>query len=264
MSFLSPMQSKHRGGGTQRRSSTGPVLTPRSIATLRSIAVACSVLASAVTMLGGSPAAAQAVPVSVEHVGSIPVTSAGTVLIERTRGDVRVEGWDDPTVLVRVTARSKSAITAADMRAATSELDGFAARLVKASPSEVIITGLSPSGHRLKRFGGKRGVALTYTIRMPRTAKLILRHGIGSVEVTGLAADLNVASGVGDIHITSPLDPAASVTASATIGDVSIARGVGNGVYRQHALLGRRYSYDPVGANRHVVARVRIGSVEID
>jgi len=206
-------------------------------------------------------AASQAGAVLTEHVASVPMSTTGTVSIERTWGDVRIEGWDQASVSVRVSARSKAAVPAADAVAAKSALDGFAASITQASPSAVTITALSPDKRELKRFGGKRGIALTYTISMPRNANLILRHRTGSVEVVGLSSDLNVASDVGDVRISTPLGPAVAVTASAAIGDVSVSHGTG--VYRQRALVGQRYSDEPVGAHRRIVARVKIGSVEI-
>lgn len=235
---------------------------PRNM--LRTIMLLGCALASAATPASRSAAATRAGTVSTEHVQSVPLPLAETVSIERTWGDIRIEGSDGAAVSVRVTARSKAAIPPADADAARHDLDGFAARIVAASPSRVVITALSPGAAGLKRFGGRRGVALTYTITMPRTAGLELRHGVGSVEVAGLASDVNVAADVGDVRITTPLDPTVAVAASATIGDVSVARHARTGTYRRHALLGGRYSDEPAGAARHVIARVKIGSIEID
>ncbi len=229
---------------------------------VRAIILTGCTIAPAAARDATSPPALQAGAVSTEHVDTVPMAAAGTVSVERTWGAVRVEGWDEASVKVRVSARAKSPVPAADAAAAQQDLDGFAARIVHASPSAVTITALSPGNRALKRFGGRRGIALTYTISMPRTADLVLRHRVGSVEIVGLSSNVNVASRVGDVRISTPLGPTVAVTASATIGDVSIAHG--GGVYRQRALVGRRYSDAPVGADRSVVARVRIGSVEID
>lgn len=210
--------------------------------------------------------AAQAGSVSVDQVALTAMATGGTLVIERTSGNIRITAWDRPSVSIRVTARAKAAIGADAADAARQALGAFAVRIDPVSSSQIRLTARAPNAAELKRFGGRRGIVLTYTVQMPRTASLVLRHRVGSVDVVGVASNVEVEAGVGDVRIATALDPATAVTASAKIGEVRIPRHPGDAAPApRQALLGQLYrALEVAPRRRQVVARIGIGSVEIE
>ena len=212
-----------------------------------------------------SAAAAVDAPVQATRSQSSPLSMNGAVTIDRTWGEVSIEGWDQPSVEVTVTARSKKAYPAAEAEGMRARLAAFGFETKAASPGQLAITGLSPNATLLKPFGGKSGVSVAYSIRMPRAARLTLRHDVGEVAVKGLESDLDVASRIGDVRLTVPLDASVAVEGSARIGEVSVNPALGaRGSAKRHALVGHSFSYAPSNAHRHIIAHVGIGSVAID
>jgi hypothetical protein len=211
----------------------------------------------------GTAASAQS-PVEISRSQTIPIAPAGTVSIDHTWGEVTVDAWDRPAIEVVVTARSKKAYPDGEAQEMRTRLARFGFDMKAVSPEQAIVTGLAPKASLLKPFGGKSGVSVHYAIRMPRTGTLIMHHGIGEVSVTGLKGDLDVSAGTGSVHIAVPIDPNVAVESAVRIGEITLATDLrARGESQRKALVGERFSYRPAGANRHISARVGIGSVSI-
>lgn len=187
------------------------------------------------------------------------VPAAAAIVIEGTRGIVTIAGRDEAVVAVRVDARFKHDVPPA----AAAVLNQYAAR-IDSSASQVTISATGPTARSLEQHGGDRAIALSYTIDMPRTARLRVRHDVGSVAISGVTADLDIAAKVGDIRIDTPPDYHAALKASSTIGDVSVGRRRGAATRVQQVLLGQRYRDQPVDAAHRIDARIGIGSIEIE
>lgn len=220
---------------------------------------------STALLLAMPAAAADEAPISVERSLSVPMAAGGTVTVDETWGDLDIVAWDKPEVAVDFRARSQKAYPADESAKARAKLERFGVDAKATSATAVTVTGINPGATLGSPFGGKSGVRMTYTLHIPRDSKLIVRHAIGSVGVRDVAGDLDVQGGTGELTLKVPLGATTAVEASTRIGDISVPDGLREGGERKRrALVGERFSYVPATVERRVVARLSIGSIDID
>lgn len=196
---------------------------------------------------------------------TVPLAPDGKVVVDETWGDLEVLAWDRPEVEVAFSASVRADLDPEDLAAAEARLARFGVDTRAVSPAEVTVTGVNPGASVVKPFGGKSGIRMRYTLHVPRRATLVVRHGIGSVKVSDLAADVDVGAGTGELTLALPLDAATAVEASTGVGDVTVPPSLREtGELRRRALVGQRFSYRPAAPARRVVARLSIGSIEFE
>lgn len=203
--------------------------------------------------------------VSVERTLTVPLAPAGLVTVDETWGDLEIHAWDRAEVSVDFRARSQKAYPDDKASKARDKLERFGVEAKAASAAEVIVTGINPSASLGSPFGGKSGVQMRYVLRVPHDARLVVRHAIGHVSIKDVAGDVDVQGGTGELSLDLPLGPNTAVDASTRIGDIAIAPSLRDkGELKRRALVGERFSYTPATVDRHVVARLSIGSIEIE
>jgi hypothetical protein len=219
-----------------------------------------------VALLLAAPAlAADEAPITVARSLSVPLAAGGTVTIDETWGDLDIVAWDKPEVSVDFRASSQRAYPADEAAKAQARLERFGVEAKAVSAGAVSVTGLNPEATLGSPFGGKSGVRMRYSVHVPRDSRLVVRHAIGSVAVKDVAGDLDVQGGTGELTLRVPLGATTAVEASTRIGDISVPASLRDGgELKRRALVGERFSYAPATIERRVIARLSIGSIDIE
>jgi hypothetical protein len=196
--------------------------------------------------------------VEVTTVQSADYTAGATVRIVGTAGELNVEAWDQPRV--------EATLTGSDY-ADASERDGVKKNLqrigftVAKSGNDIAVELKAPSRHFWARWlRGKTNATLVCRVMVPRDAKLVVRHEDGSVVIYGVAGDIDAAARFGDI-VLQLADPAQySIDAKTRMGGVYTDY---EGKYRRRVLVGEKLDTTGAAGAHKVLARVRIGGIDI-
>jgi predicted membrane protein len=149
-------------------------------------------------------------------------TSGGTLELKDSMGDVEIVGWDQPQVEVTVRKFTERTYAPQEMEKALAQLERIVVRTDQVADDHLVIRTEFPSWNLFTRLlGGKSNVHLSYTIRVPKQTRLIIRHDVGEVRVHDVAANMDVTARIGDIDVNLPDDERYTIDAKAHIGDVS-------------------------------------------
>jgi hypothetical protein len=127
----------------------------------------------------------------------------GTIRVNHSYGDLRVEGWDQPEVEITLTKSLNRFGASTTQDQDKNRMESIHVTTDHGSPTELTIATMIASRHSkwsppLPRTT-TAGVDLEYEIHVPRDSKLVIHHGTGSVSVTGVAGDIEATVGRGDI-----------------------------------------------------------------
>jgi hypothetical protein len=91
---------------------------------------------------------------------------------------------------------------------------------------------------------------------------LLIKHGIGEVEVVNVSGDIEATASIGQISLRLPEDQSYAVDARARIGDVSSEFGQ---VTRRQGFLavGAKLAGEPSAPTRRIFLRVGIGDIQV-
>jgi hypothetical protein len=196
--------------------------------------------------------------VEVKTVQTADHTRGAAVRIEGTAGELNVETWDQPRV--QATLSSVEYAEAHDQAAEKKKLERI--RLVVEKESgDVVVEMKAPKRHFWGRLlGGKTDASITCTVMVPLNAKLVVRHGNGTVVVYGSDADIDATAGFGDIVLQLASTGKYSVDARVRVGTVYTDY---QGKYRQPILVGQKFVTEAGPGARKVTARVGVGGISI-
>jgi hypothetical protein len=132
---------------------------------------------------------------------------------------VSVEGWEQPKVEVTV-LKMLSYGFKSDQK---ERLERVHVATDRRSDSELSISTSAPSANRLVHpFAGKGGgVALEYWIRVPRSSRLVIQHGVGMVSISSVVGDIDASGGRGDLLLGLPGTGPYAIDARSKLGVVS-------------------------------------------
>lgn len=127
----------------------------------------------------------------------------GTLRLEHSTGDVTIEAWDQPGLEMTTTIRSLDQYPAAD-RAKEKEKLGLVHVTSKRSGDELVITTDYPRHRAFPWVDSLSTVTdfyLTYKIKVPRNAKLAIRHDDGEVHIDEVAGNVQARARQGLIEL---------------------------------------------------------------
>jgi hypothetical protein len=147
----------------------------------------------------------------------------GTLRIEHSTGELTIEGWDQPGVEITTTKSSKEEYLPGDRAKATQELDRVRIS-TKRNGDELVVTTEYPRHRAFPYVTPLQTVTnfdLEYVIKVPRNAKLIVRHDDGEVHVDDLTGNIQVTArqGLIALRLVSEMPPA--IDAKSYIGTVN-------------------------------------------
>jgi predicted membrane protein len=112
-------------------------------------------------------------------------------------------------------------------------------------------------------FRGKTNLNLDYLIKVPRQSTLLIKHGIGEVDVTNVSGDIEATASIGEISLKLPEDQRYAVDAHVRIGDVSSE--FGQTTRRQGFIpVGAKLEGDPGAPTRRIFLRIGIGDINVN
>jgi hypothetical protein len=183
----------------------------------------------------------------------------GIIRITGSYGDVSVEGWEQPKVEVTVIKALSYGFSNEDKE----RLERVHVATDRRSDSELSISTSAPSANRFVHpFGGKGGgVALEYWIRVPRSSRLVIKHGVGMVSVSNVVGDIDAAGSRGDLLVALPAPGPYAIDARSKLGVVSsdFAGSPRLALYR----LGERFATSDAIAAPRIRLRMGFGGITI-
>jgi hypothetical protein len=188
--------------------------------------------------------------VEVTHTENADLPSGGTLRLPNSTGYLTVEGWDRPDV--EITTVKTTADDAGEREKATHEIASHHL-VVQRHGDDLVVSTNSP-------WYSNRD--LEYRIKAPFSARLIVNHHIGNVNVDGLTGDIEVSLRDGEIIMHLPEDGHYNIHAKCDIGNV-------NSDYpgeekRQWWLIGHRIENGTSPAAPHKLdLRVKVGDIVI-
>jgi hypothetical protein len=173
----------------------------------------------------------------------------GTLRIDRSYGDLNVEGWDRSEVEIKVIKTAPYD----DKRGYPEQ----SARLEKVQvvAKRVSETELSISTTRASRHD----VIVQYEIHVPRDTRLVIHHGTGSVSVSDVSGDIEASVGRGDIVLWVPPD-SYSVDAKTRLGIVTSEL---EGASTSRYLFGRSFTQVSPARPHRLYLRMGFGGITI-
>jgi hypothetical protein len=172
-------------------------------------------------LLFGDDEARQKVQVSKTEKMAFP--AGGTLLLQHSTGDVTIEGWDQPGIEITTTKSSKEEYLAKDRDKAAKELDRVQVS-AKLNGNELTIATEYPH-HRAFPFVEPLSVVtnfdLEYTIKVPRTAKLVVHHDDGEVHIDDVTGNIEATARQGLIALRLEANAPPEIDAKSYIGTVN-------------------------------------------
>jgi hypothetical protein len=220
---------------------------------LGGLCVACLLLAD--------DAAQQKVQVSKTEKVDFP--AGGTLRLQNSSGELIIEGWEQPGVEITTTKSSKDAYTPADRAKAMRDLDSIQVS-TKRNGDELAVTTEFPH-HRAFPYVSPLSVVtnfdLEYRIRVPRNAKVIVKHEDGEVHVDGVAGNVQVTARQGLITLRLAGETQPSIDAKSDAGSV-ISDFAGNETRRPWP-FGHRLIEGTSAASQNLQLRIGFGDIVI-
>jgi len=194
---------------------------------------------------------------------SLEFGARGTIQIVDSFGSVKVEGWDKEEVELSVTKRTQKKYEPKDLAKAAKELERFKITMESVGETSLLVINTAyPSWTPARMFRGKTNLNLDYLIKVPRQSTLLIKHGIGEVEVTNVSGDIEATASIGEVSLKLPEDQSYSVDAHVRIGDVSSE--FGQGSHRQGLFaVGAKLTGEPAAPTRRIFLRVGIGDINV-
>jgi hypothetical protein len=145
--------------------------------------------------------------------------SGGTIRLTSTYGELNVETWDEPRVEVKATRTGFR--HAKDEEQGKAYLNRIKVAVTKSANGDVEVTTQFPGRNRFVRaIRGLGDFNIDYRVKVPRNARLEIRHGVGDVVVTGVAGDIDAAVRSGDIVVQLPGSEKYAIDAKTKVGTV--------------------------------------------
>ncbi len=136
-----------------------------------------------------------------EKIQSLDFPSGGLLRFKNSTGALTIEAWDKPTVELTTSYAASAPVTVSAVR------DG----------NELIVSTTMPRH--------ARNVDLSYSLRVPRDARIAIDHRKGEINVEGIAADVEANLRHGEIFVYLPEDAKFTTTAKSTVGAVILPDG---------------------------------------
>jgi hypothetical protein len=184
--------------------------------------------------------------------------AGGTIRLTSTYGELNVETWDEPRVEVTATRTAFRNAGEKDQEQGKAYLNRIRVDVKKAANGDVEVTTRFPGRNRFMRaIRGLGDFNIDYRVKVPRNARLEIRHGVGDVVVTGVAGDIDAAVKSGDVVLQLPRDEKVAIDAKTALGTVYSDL---DGKHGSSYLIGQKLT----GGSGHTVRlRVAVGGISI-
>jgi hypothetical protein len=212
-------------------------------------------------LLLGDDEAKQKVQVSKTEKMDFPAN--GTLRLQNSTGELVIEGWDQAGVEITTTKSSKEEYLARDRDKAAKELDRVQVS-AKRNGDELLITTEYPR-HRAFPYVEPLSVVtnfyLEYRIKVPRNAKLIVRHDDGEVHIDDVTGNIQATARQGLIALRIVADMPPAIDAKSYIGTVN--SDFAGKETRQTLHFGHTFAAGPTSAPQSLHLKIGYGDIVI-
>ncbi len=185
----------------------------------------------------------------------------GLIQVIDSFGEVRVEGWDKPEVELTLNKSTQKQYLPKDMAKGMKELERVKVAMERVGESSMLVINTTyPARTPMRMMRGKTNLQLEYTIRIPRTSRLMVKHDIGEVVIANVDGDIEATNRIGELRLDLPEANQYAVDARVKIGDVSSEFGPET---QRQKLLGAKLAGDPATSTRRLYLRVGIGEIQV-
>jgi hypothetical protein len=198
--------------------------------------------------------------IEVTNTQTLPFQAGGAIYVDRSYGELSLEGWDRPEVEITVTKSPDRLYDAKDQAEASRRAENVHVTAERRSDTEIrIATSVSHFSRWTHPFGPMGGIVLYYRIRVPRNSKLVIHHENGEVMVSNVTADIEATGRAGDIVLLLPEPDKYSIDAKSKFGTLSCDF---DGDFR-HNLTGSRYTQTAPAPAHRIFLREGRGGISI-
>jgi hypothetical protein len=114
---------------------------------------------------------------------------------------------------------------------------------------------------RFPKFGGSKNLHVVARITVPRELAVHAELGVGEMNIQGLAGDLDVDLGVGEVHVTLPKEAFGSASLDTGIGDASLIAAGRH--YESSGLMTRTIAWDKGTGHSKVKVDCGVGEIKM-
>ncbi len=189
--------------------------------------------------------------VEVSSTQRIEFIPRGVIRIQKSFGEVFVDGWDKNEVEMTVIKAIKASDTH-DQERARHKLETVNVSALKQSADTILIASSLPF---------HKNFELVYRIKVPRESDLFIKHSIGEVTVDGVLGELEITSHIGEITVNLQDGREYNIDAKVKIGEVQAAFG---GKSKRSYLVSEKFSRTERTESHRVYLRVGIGEIAIN
>jgi len=192
----------------------------------------------------------------------VPFARGGTIRLDKSYGNLTVEGWDEAAVEITVIKSTDSFYEPSQQARAQRPFAQVRVVTDRRSDKELVISTIIPKRRRfLPNATG--GVTAEYRIHVPRESRLLVHHDNGYVWVSDVNGDLDVRSHSGDMVVMLTDPGPYSIDARTRMGSVS-SDFTGKSLNRlSQCLVGSHFGYVSQASKRQIYLRMGRGSIEI-
>jgi len=161
--------------------------------------------------------------VQVSKTEKVDFPSGGTLRLQNSTGELTIEGWDQPGAEITTVTSSKEAYLPADREKATRELDRVHVT-TKREGNELVVTSEFPHHRAFPYVDSLSTVTnfdLEYRIKVPRNAKLIVKHDDGEVHIDDIGGNIEVKARQGLIALRLLSETPLSIDAKSDLGSIN-------------------------------------------
>jgi len=161
--------------------------------------------------------------VEVKKTENVPFPAGGVIHFVHSIGDLNIEAWDGPNIEITTIKSTPDLYAESDVAPVKAEMEKVTLKTERHG-DEVVITTNFP--HRFgypdyPPLGRGAKFNLEYDIRVPRTARLVIDHEAGAVNVDDVTGDIDVRVRQGEIMLHLPEDAKYSIDAKTRYGNVN-------------------------------------------
>ena len=187
--------------------------------------------------------------------------AGGVLRVSKSFGELAIRGWDQPGVEVTVTKSAAEDFEPRERQKVARALNRVSVKTERRGNEVVIATSIAdrrafPPPSPLK---GHTKAVLTYEIKVPRNARLIVDHGPGEVHVEEVSGDIHATVLNGAITLRLPQGGQYAIDAKTDLGRV-ISDFPGK-EHRRPWLLGSRFAGESGQAPHRLFLRTGYGDI---
>jgi hypothetical protein len=161
--------------------------------------------------------------VEVSKTENVDFPTNGTLRLQNSTGELVIEGWDQPGVEITTTKSSKEEYLSRDRAKAAQDLDRVQVS-TKRTGDELVVTTEFPHHRAFPYVTSLQTVTnfdIEYRVKVPRNAKLIVKHDDGEVHIDDVTGNIQVTvrQGLIALRLVSEVPPA--VDAKSDLGSVN-------------------------------------------